>query len=444
MADIFHSDSAVFARHVLALNDRGSHTIPARGLYPHQWLWDSCFIAIGLRHISPHRAEKELTSLVRGQWRNGMIPHMLLHPDGWRSFHVWQSHRARYSLKRVGSSGITQPPMLAEAVWRVGESLNAEERKKFFRHILPHLVAYHQWIYRERDPHNEGLALLIHPWESGMDNTPPWMKEMHANRTATWIRLVDVTGLDWLIEILRRDRRWVLEGQRANTIDMITLYSIQRRLRRKRYDIHAILRHSYFAVEDVAFNSIFIRANALLQQIATSAGRRLPADLVSRMHKTPHALELLRDGESQQYYSRNFATHELIHEGSVASLLPLYAGTISKKHARQLVDQLKDKNLFGTPFPVPSVPQNSSAFRAQQYWQGPSWVNINWLIIDGLQRYGFTEEAQQLTETTLHMVDQGGMREYFNPLTGNGLGAENFSWTAALTIDLLAQQKTAS
>lgn len=61
---------------VLRENDRGNYTSPAR-LYPHQWLWDSAFIAIGLRHIDAERAAEEIASLVRGQWANGMIPNMI-------------------------------------------------------------------------------------------------------------------------------------------------------------------------------------------------------------------------------------------------------------------------------------------------------------------------------------------------------------------------------
>jgi glycogen debranching enzyme len=59
------------------------------------------------------------------------------------------------------------------------------------------------------------------------------------------------------------------------------------------------------------------------------------------------------------------------------------------------------------------------------------------LIIDGLRRYGFNDHADALTESTLEMVAKGGISEYYNPLTGEPLGAHNFSWTAALTIDLI-------
>jgi glycogen debranching enzyme len=86
---------------------------------------------------------------------------------------------------------------------------------------------------------------------------------------------------------------------------------------------------------------------------------------------------------------------------------------------------------------VPSVPLNSNYFDPLKYWQGPTWVNTNWLIIDGLERYGFKAEADVLKKRTLEMSRKSGMHEYFNPLNAQGAGAPNFSWTAALVIDLL-------
>src|SRR5665213_3202597 len=68
------------AKAVLAHNDHGSFTVPSKKLYPHQWLWDSCFIAIGMRNYDIERAKIELLSILRGQWANGMVPHMILTP----------------------------------------------------------------------------------------------------------------------------------------------------------------------------------------------------------------------------------------------------------------------------------------------------------------------------------------------------------------------------
>jgi glycogen debranching enzyme len=117
--------------------------------------------------------------------------------------------------------------------------------------------------------------------------------------------------------------------------------------------------------------------------------------------------------------------------------LPLYAGCISKERAAKLVKLLENEHQYGPAYPVPSVPTSSFWFHPKLYWQGPSWVNMNWLIIDGLNRYGYKDHAAALRESTLEMVNKSGFHEYFDPLNGEAAGADNFSWTAALVIDLL-------
>ena len=61
-------------------NWHGHSTVPSRGLYPHQWSWDSAFIALGLRHWAPRRAATELLSLFGAQWGDGRIPHIVFNP----------------------------------------------------------------------------------------------------------------------------------------------------------------------------------------------------------------------------------------------------------------------------------------------------------------------------------------------------------------------------
>jgi glycogen debranching enzyme len=182
---------------------------------------------------------------------------------------------------------------------------------------------------------------------------------------------------------------------------------------------------------------MFIRANTHLREIAKAIREDLPEDLVERMDKTEKAVEQLWDPYSGQYYSRDFITHRLLKVPTIATLLPLYAGTITQERAEQLVRLLESEHQFGPAYPVPSVPTESFWFHPKLYWQGPTWVNMNWLIIDGLKRYGFHDHADALRETTLEMVAKSGCYEYFDPLTGEAAGAENFSWTAALIIDLL-------
>ena len=78
--------------------------------------------------------------------------------------------------------------------------------------------------------------------------------------------------------------------------------------------------------------------------------------------------------------------------------------------------------LFGSP-------------RATDYWRGPTWINVNWLSALGFDCYGFAAQARQLREKSAEVVGLSPYpREYYNPLTGGGLGAENYMWTGAIDI----------
>ena len=432
------------AKAVLENNDQGTFTMPSTKLYPHQWLWDSCFISIGIRHYDVERAKIEILSMLRGQWHNGMVPHMIITPrehvpeDAYKKHNsIWRSWLNPNAPDDVTTSGITQPPMLAEAVVRIGEMMRVAERRTWYKMVYPSLVAYHQWLYAERDPHHEGLVLQVHPWETGLDNTPPWMHELHEHLLPWWVRVMEKTKLEKLMTPLRRDTRIVPVDQRFSNVEALALFDVQRRLRRKNYNIDKILDHSLFAIEDLTFNCIFIRANENLRQIAKTLREELPPELSENMKKTEKALEQLWDPFASEYFSRDFVTHRLLKVSSIGALMPLYAGSISHEQAGSIVRLLENNHRFGPAYPVPTAPLDSPFFDAKRYWQGPTWINMNWLIIDGLKRYGFNDHAEALRESTLELVDKSGSYEYFDAITGEPSGIDNFSWTAALTIDLL-------
>lgn len=421
---------------VLKANDQKLWTAPAANLYPHQWLWDSCFIAIGLRHLDIDRAKTELKSLLRGQWDNGMLPNMILTPSS-RDREIEKAYLSPYSPHDIDTSGLTQPPMLAEAVVKVGQKMRAGERRTWYKQMYPALLRYHQWLYAERDPHAEGLIILVHPYESGLDNSPVWISELRKHGMPWWVKAVDRLRLSWLINLFRRDTHFVDPSQRMANADAAAYWSVLRRLRRHAYNSEAILSRAVFALEDLTFNCIFIRANDCLAQIAKDIGRELPADLQTRIKKTREALDQLWEPQANEYFSRNFVTHRLVEQPTIATFMPLYCGSISHEKAQHLVNQLKRKRTFASNWPVPTVPRNSTFFDPYRYWQGPTWINTNWLIIEGLRRYGFDEDADALRQKTIELVSKSGPYEYFNPLDGSPAGAPNFSWTAALTIDLL-------
>lgn len=430
------------AKAVLTANDRGGYTMPAGALYPHQWLWDSCFIAIGLRHLDVERAQQEILSLFRGQWSSGMLPNMIFSDDPAfaRDRNAWRSRLNPAAPLDVATSGITQPPLLAEAIVRIGERLSAPERRQWYHQTWQPLLRYHRWMYDDRDPHSEGLVLLIHPWETGLDNTPPWMAYLDDHQPPLWIRALHASKLDNLVSLFRRDTRSVPANERFTNYEVLTLFSVQLRLKRKNYDINRVLSHSLFAIEDLAFNSILVRANQHIRDIATALKEELPDDLDERFKRTERAFEQLWDDLTRQYYSRDFITHKWLRESSIATLLPLYAGHITKARAAELVKLIENPHQFALHYPLPSVPRTSAFFDSKRYWQGPTWINMNWLVIDGLERYGYHDHAAALREVTLDLVAMHGCYEYFDPLDGSPLGSPNFSWTAALAIDLLHQQ----
>ncbi len=427
------------AHAVLRKNDRGQWTVPAGDLYPHQWLWDSCFIAIGLRHVDIERAKTELRGLMRGQWRNGMLPNIIFSGGGLGFDRLlWNDAELAGVSKKIRTSGITQPPMLAEAVWRVGQKLKDKEQLAWYREMLPSIIRYHEWLYRERDPRQEGLVVIFHSYESGLDNSPYWIAELKKKGLPSWVKLIDKLHINWLINKARRDLSEAPIKERMSGDEALSFISGLEYLKRKGYDSSEIFKHPYMAVQDVAFNSILVRANSRLAQIAKAAGVKLPVELKAAMALNRRSLGQLWDEPSGQFYSRDYLSGELIKEPTVTTFLPLYAGTATPEQAKRLVRLMNNPSQYKTKWQLPCVPRSSDYFSHFRYWQGPVWLNINWLVIDGLARSGFDEEAQRLKKSSLALVGNNGCSEYFNPITGVGLGADNFSWTAALAIDLIS------
>lgn len=368
-----------------------------------------------------------------------MMPNIIFseEPEHTRHRELWRSYINPFAPDSIATSGITQPPMLAEAIVKIGEKLKLTERRSWYQEIYEPILRFHEWLYSERDPHHEGLILLLHPYESGLDNSPPWISELRKHTMPWWISMIEKLHIDGVVKLARRDTRHIPLEERMSNIDAMAYWAAIRRLRRKAYNSEALLARSLFNLEDLTFNCILIRANERLVEIAKTLGKVLPETLQKNMANTKKALEQLWDETTGQYYSRSFISHKLIQEPTVATLLPLYSGAITKTRAAHLVNLLKNNHRFATNWPVPSVPINSSYFDPIKYWQGPTWININWLIIEGLKRYEYIEEAEELRAKSLELVARSGMSEYFNPISGRAAGVPNFSWTAALTIDLL-------
>jgi glycogen debranching enzyme len=87
---------------------------------------------------------------------------------------------------------------------------------------------------------------------------------------------------------------------------------------------------------------------------------------------------------------------------------------------------------------VTTVSKAARSYEPRRYWRGPVWINVNWFLVRGLRRCGLADEAEELRRLTLRLLEASGFAEYYDPRTGEALGSRDFSWSAALALDLLA------
>ena len=161
------------AKKILNGNWVDGYTKPSPRLYPHQWNWDSGFIAIGYAHYNQKRATREMISLFSQQWPNGMVPQIIFNPNALGHYFpepdFWQVPEGRLT------SGITMPPNHAVACFHIYKhAQDKSQAHDFLRSIFPKLMASHRYFYRFRDPDQSMLVYIRHPWESGLDNSPAW------------------------------------------------------------------------------------------------------------------------------------------------------------------------------------------------------------------------------------------------------------------------------
>ena len=256
------------ARAVLDDNWLGASTVPSPSLYPHQWSWDSAFVAIGRSWYDQPRAQTELETLFDAQWANGMLPHIVFNPavppgSYFPGPDFWQSNRASASPQGIATSGITQPPLHAAAALEVyRHAADPPQALAFLERLYPRLVAQHAYLQRWRDPDRRGLAALVHPWESGLDNSPAWDRAL--------------AGLEIPPGALPSYQRFDIAH--ADPADRPTDAAYDRfvylaaRYRDAGYDDTTLLTRSPFLIQGPLFNAIWRWSAQALAKIAALVG----------------------------------------------------------------------------------------------------------------------------------------------------------------------------
>jgi glycogen debranching enzyme len=377
------------------------------GTYPFQWFWDSCFHAIVLSHFDVERARTELGSLLRNQLPDGFIAHVTF----------WQRERfeallSTYSIayRTPYLSDCIQPPLLAEAVAAAAQGDGADG---FLADLAPRVRRYYDWLHRVRDPDGDGLIATLQPDESGLDHTPKYDAYLGIARcepaefTAAWERVaVPYAGA---------------------ARDPLRMFALDR-----------------FIVEDVLVNTIYAENQRvladLLERVGDGAGAR---ELRARGDTTAAALVAkCYDERAGLFFDLAGARESMLRVNTVSSLMPIVLPDLPPSIVSTLVRHLMDTSEYAATFPVPSVAMNEPTFLAPSadsklVFRGPSWMNTNWYISRGLRRHGRADLARTIEDRSATLVERGGFREFYDPTTGAGFGAHDFSWSG-LALAMLA------
>jgi hypothetical protein len=343
------------------------------------------------------RAETELRSLFAGQWRNGLLPHIVFteHARYFPGPEFWQTTRNADAPRSPQTSGIVQPPIHATAILEIyRQGPDRPRSHAFLEELQPKLAAWHDYLYRERTRDGSTLVEIWHPWESGMDNSPLWDEALDR------IALEPEQVPDY-----RRIDVDVAEASERPTDDEYDRYAYLVSLYRELdYESAAIRDTTPFAMRPVLFNALLVQGDLDLAEISELAGRFVPAR-------------------------------------SAAGLAPLLAGVPDVARAARMVERLADSRVpIGNAFAVTSQASGEPGFQPTRYWRGPIWPILNWVLQRGLDRYGYGAQAVQVRRAMLELADRSGFWEHYSPVTGQGHGGAEFAWTAGLTLDLLRSE----
>jgi glycogen debranching enzyme len=414
---------------VLRANDTGMFTKPGPHQYPHQWNWDSALIALGLSHFDLPRAQDEIRALLSGQWRDGMLPSVVYHStpsDYFPNPEFWQIENSP-TAPPVPTTGITQPPLLATVVRLIQSRTPMPD---FVQEIYPALLHWHRWLHTARDADGSELACIIHPWESGTDDSP------------RWLHLFEAIQPESLPEFQRGDTRYVAATERPNRAEYERFIYLIDVFRRLHYAPQELLANSPFLVQDILFNSILFRADEDLHALAIALGEPTGEidGWLSRMQENFN--DRFWDESSGLYYDFDVRAGKRIPVNTAATFMPLFAGLPSKLQTQRLVEEhLLNPHQYapgdGARYWVTTTAQNEPTWEPRRYWRGPVWIIMNWFVVEGLSRYGFHELAESIRQDSLRLVETSGFREYYDARDGSGCGSTDFSWSAALTFELL-------
>ena len=342
------------------------------------WSWDSWKQAVALVRFHPELAKSNVLSMFQYQNEMGMVADCV------------------YFDPKENNWRDTKAPL---AAWSVLEIYKKTKDLNFVREMYPKLVKYHKWWYAYRDHDQNGLceygstdgSLIAAKWESGMDNA---------------VRFDDVKMLK------NNENGWSMDQE---SVDLNAyLYAEKEQL----VELANLLDKSEEA------KKISKQANKLKERIANE----------------------FYDTEEGFFFDRTIKTGTLLTvQKGPEGWIPLYTNVANQEQANGVVKLLTDTTKFNTKVPFPTLVADHKKFNPLKgYWRGPVWLDQAYFGIKALQNYGFNKEAEQLSSKLLlnaeGLLQDAPIRENYHPITGEGLNANHFSWSAAHYLMLLTDE----
>ncbi|WP_420863511.1 MGH1-like glycoside hydrolase domain-containing protein [Algirhabdus cladophorae] len=401
----------------LAKNDRGGFTIPTAGLYPYQWNWDSAFIALGIATYDMDRAWAEVTSLLEGQWPDGMIPSIIFRsddPDYFPGPSRWGK-----TPGPIPSTGVSQPPVLTTAVMQLtGTGSNRDTARR--AEVFDQLFAYHKWFHDNRTA--KGIVATVHPWETGRDNCPEWNIGLDLMQVAPD-----------LAPYTRMDNKHVDASFRPTQEQYDKYLTIIQFGQSVGWDQRRLTEEGPFLMADPNIHFILLRADKDLLAMARDLGKS--ADVVAAIEgwiaKGEAASDFLWSEELGAFTARDIRTGAFSKGFSNCSPLCFYADTGTPEQRARILENLQ-RIASKVDYMLPSWDPDADEFEPQRYWCGPVWPQMNFMVAQGLAETGEDTLAQLIRDDLCRAIEKSGFWECFNPLTGEGCVGKNFSWTAAV------------
>ena len=362
------------------------YTAPNPTVYPWMWLWDSCFHSLVWHALGDdERALVELTSALSTIDSTGFVPHMGYQLDPDRSVELWG---------RSASSSITQPPMYGHAIAELSRAGVAvpEELSDRARRGLEFLLQR-----RVRDRGSE-LIEVVHPWETGCDDSPRWD---------------DLAG----------PGRFELDCWRRRKNDLLRDV--------ERGSSGEPLSNPHCGIAPCGFNAL-VAFNAA--ELATVTSDR---DLAAAAGELAEALDQRFDPQLCTWVDAGVNSGGSGRIRTADGLLPLLVSR-SDSARRRVMEELADPEAYCARYGPRGVHVREPSYNPTAYWRGPVWPQLSYLL--WLAAGGGSEEASAtaalLGAHTTNGAMSSGLAEYWNGDSGTGLGAVPQSWTGlALLLD---------